>query len=158
MSEYDIYHKSIQDFADNEELVKARKVKEYFDRVGSAVLKIPPDPHKPGAKLDQDKPDLDLVLGSFTKALVEVGKVGTFGAKKYSDNGWKEVSNAQRRYLSAMQRHYFTYKDSELYDPETNLSHLAHMAWNALAALHFELEKVDIQETVEDISVKTWTP
>lgn len=107
--------------------------------------------HEPGTKLDSDKPDLDLVLGSFTKALVEVGKVGTFGAKKYSDNGWKKVPNAQRRYLSAMQRHYYTYKDDELLDPETHLSHLAHMSWNALAALHFELEKI---KTLENIDVK----
>lgn len=101
--------------------------------------------HEPGAKDDSGKPDLDLVLGAFSKALIEVGKVGTFGAKKYSENGWQEVPNAQRRYLSAMQRHYYTYKDDELYDPETNLSHLAHMAWNALAALHFELKKTRVE-------------
>ena len=103
------------------------------------------NPHEPGAKDDGAKPDLDLVLGAFSKALIEVGKVGTFGAKKYSDNGWKKVPDAQRRYLSAMQRHYCTYKDDELYDPETNLSHLAHTAWNALAALYFELEKVRVE-------------
>ena len=40
-----------------------------------------------GVKLDNEKPRMDLVLGGFAKALYEVGRVGTFGADKYSDDG-----------------------------------------------------------------------
>ena len=40
--------------------------------------------HMPGAKLDKDKPRPGLVLGGFAKALIEVSKVGTAGAKKYT--------------------------------------------------------------------------
>lgn len=89
--------------------------------------------HVPGAKDDLDKPRLDLVLGDFKKALWGVGLVGTFGAKKYSDRGWKSVDNAVERYLNAMLRHYLNYKNGEELDSESGLPHLSHMAWNALA-------------------------
>jgi len=102
--------------------------------------------HVPGAKDDSEKPDLDLVLGGFAKALMEVGRVGTFGAKKYTENGWKEVPNAKRRYSSALLRHTFQSSEGELYDNDSGLLHDAHAAWNALAKLQFtilELEKRD---------------
>lgn len=86
-----------------------------------------------GVKLDDGKPRLDLVLGGFRNALWGVGLVGTFGAKKYTDNGWQEVDNGIERYLSAMLRHYLNYKNGEELDPESGLPHLSHMAWNALA-------------------------
>lgn len=44
------------------------------------------NPSESGAKLDAGKPRLGLVLCGFARALQEVGKVGTFGAAKYSDN------------------------------------------------------------------------
>lgn len=99
--------------------------------------------HSPGAKLDHEKPKLDLVLGDFAKALVEVGKVGTMGANKYSEHGWLSVPNAETRYLSAALRHYYNHKDEDEsnIDSESNLPHLAHMAWNALAVLELYLRK-----------------
>ena len=48
------------------------------------------DPHAPGAKLDQGKIRMGLVMGGFARALLAVGEVGTFGANKYSDNGWMD--------------------------------------------------------------------
>lgn len=97
--------------------------------------------HEPGAKLDNDKPDLDLVLGAFARALQEVGKVGTFGAKKYTDNGWLQVPNGQRRYTSAMLRHYFQESEGHYLDDETGLPHAAAVAWNALARLELILRE-----------------
>ena len=107
------------------------------------------DQHKAGAKLDQDKPRTALVLGAFSKALLEVSKVGTFGANKYSDNGWKEVPNGIERYTSAMLRHYFA-EQSEFLDPETNLSHAAAVAWNALARLSLILKEQQVEENTEN--------
>lgn len=95
--------------------------------------------HIPGAKEDQGKPDLDLVLGDFGDALMEVGKVGTFGAAKYSRSGWLRVPEGNRRYRSALWRHLIISK-SEQIDPESGLSHLAHAAWNALATLQLYLK------------------
>ena len=94
-----------------------------------------------GVKFDNNKPRMDLVLGGFAKAIYEVGRVGTFGADKYSDNGWKHVDNGVERYLSAMLRHYIKYKNGELIDEESVLPHLSHMAWNALAVLQLSMER-----------------
>ena len=95
--------------------------------------------HDKGSKLDAGKNRLDLVLGEFTRALQEVGKVGTFGANKYTDNGWIEVPNGQSRYADALLRHYFKSKMGEEIDPDSDLDHLAHLAWNALAILELKL-------------------
>ena len=94
------------------------------------------DQHAPGAKLDAGKVRLGLVLGGFANALVEVGKVGTFGAAKYSDNGWLEVPHGEKRYTDALFRHLLT--DEEV-DSESGLLHLAHACWNLLAVLELHL-------------------
>ena len=92
-----------------------------------------------GVKYDEGKPRLDLVLGEFDKALWAVGKVGTYGANKYTDNGWQEVENGIERYSNAMLRHYLLSK-REYIDPESGLPHIAHCAWNCLAVLQLLLE------------------
>ena len=97
--------------------------------------------HSPGAKADEGKNRLGLVLGGFAKALQLVGEVGTFGAKKYSDNGWKEVPDAKKRYTDAALRHLFKHLEGEVYDPESGLSHLSHLAWNILALIEFNEEE-----------------
>lgn len=96
------------------------------------------NPHKPGSKLDAAKPNCDLVFSGFANALMEVAKVGTYGATKYTEDGWKDVPNGIRRYRSALYRHMLT---SECYDPDTNLPHMAHVAWNALAVLELMFHK-----------------
>lgn len=93
-----------------------------------------------GYKADENKPRLDLVLGEFANALWEVGKVGTYGANKYTDSGWLQVDNALERYSSAMLRHYLQYKTGDDID-ESTFHHLAHVAWNALAVLELYLRE-----------------
>lgn len=95
--------------------------------------------HEAGAKLDAGKVRLDLVLGSFARALEAVGRVGTSGASKYTDNGWLSVPAGTSRYRDALLRHYLQDKRGEYEDRETGHAHLAHMAWNALAVLELEL-------------------
>lgn len=98
------------------------------------------DPHEPGAKLDSGKVRPALVLGSFALALVEVSKVGTYGALKYTEHGWKSVPNGEARYADAQLRHYLSHCSGETHDKDTGLLHLAHEAWNALAKLNLYLE------------------
>ena len=62
-------------------------------------------PNTPGAKLDAGKNRLGLVLNGFALALTEVGKVGTYGATKYTADGWKSVPDGVDRYTDAMYRH-----------------------------------------------------
>lgn len=97
--------------------------------------------NKPGAKLDAGKNRLGLVLGGFSRALQEVGEVGTVGAEKYTDNGWISVPNGIDRYTDAMYRHLFAESNGELVDEQTGLHHAAHAAWNALARLDLILRQ-----------------
>lgn len=95
-------------------------------------------PHAPGAKLDAEKPRAGLVLGSFSRALTEVARVGTYGARKYSDNGWESVRDGEARYTDAMLRHWLLSRTEEV-DQESGLLHLAQVCWNNLAALELHL-------------------
>ena len=92
-----------------------------------------------GVKLDKGKNRMSLVFNGFSHALWQVAEVGTFGANKYTDNGWQSVENPQERYTNALLRHLFKFYNGEQIDEESGLSHLAHLAWNALAIL--ELNK-----------------
>jgi len=96
------------------------------------------DAHASGAKLDAGKPRVGLVLLGFSKALLEVAKVGTMGAAKYSDNGWMEVPNGQARYTDALLRHLLAARGK---DEQSGLLHAAHAAWNALAVLELMLKE-----------------
>lgn len=97
--------------------------------------------HAAGAKLDLGKPRAALVTLAFSRALLEVAKVGTFGAGKYSDNGWLTVPDGERRYSDALLRHLLHEGAGETFDAETGLRHAAHAAWNALARLELALRK-----------------
>lgn len=104
------------------------------------------DPHglksnAPGAKLDAGKNRLGLVIGGFSRALQAVGEVGTFGAEKYTPNGWVLVPNGQERYTDALYRHLMTEAEGESVDGQTGLTHAAHAAWNALARLDLMLRE-----------------
>lgn len=100
------------------------------------------EPNAPGAKLDAGKPRPHLVLGEFSLALEQIVLVGTFGARKYIDNGWLAVPKGIDRYTDAMLRHYLK-EQRELLDPDSNLPHAAHLAWNALARLELVLRGED---------------
>lgn len=97
--------------------------------------------HEAGSKLDHGKNRMGLVLGGFNRSLVEVSKIGTFGANKYTDNGWVSVPQGEARYTDAMLRHYFAEQRGELLDPDSGLLHAAHLGWNALARLDLILRE-----------------
>lgn len=100
------------------------------------------DPHQPGAKLDAGKVRMGLVMRGFTRALFEVGRVGTYGAGKYTPNGWLEVENGEERYMDAAYRHL---AEDELnpFDTSAALFHLAQAAWNLLAVLELRLREME---------------
>lgn len=99
------------------------------------------DAHEPGAKLDAGKPRLGMVLGGFARALDAVGEVGTLGAEKYSDGGWRDVPNGEARYTDAMLRHWIAEARGETRDPQLGVLHAAQLAWNALARLELMLSR-----------------
>ena len=99
------------------------------------------DPHEPGAKLDAGKDRVGLMIEGFCKALRAVSRVSTYGARKYTDGGWESVPEASSRYTDAMGRHLLDHLGGEELDPESELLHLSHMAWNALAVLELHLRE-----------------
>lgn len=100
-------------------------------------------PNEKGSKLDAGKPRLGLVFRGFARALVEVGKVGTFGANKYTDDGWLDVPNGIERYTDAGLRHELKEAIGEEVDADSGLLHAAHKAWNALAVLELKLREIE---------------
>jgi hypothetical protein len=112
--------------------------------VGGLMAEVDPKgkaPNEAGAKLDAGKNRLGLVLFGFARALQAVGEVGTYGANKYTDNGWMQVPDGERRYTDALLRHLMREATGEEHDPDTDLHHAAHVAWNALARLDLILRR-----------------
>lgn len=86
-----------------------------------------------GIKYDGEKPDMYLLP---PLATLEVGKVLTYGANKYSPDNWRKLDALQERYTSAAMRHLLAHMSGEANDAETDMSHLAH----AICCLLFKLE------------------
>lgn len=104
------------------------------------------DPHAPGAKLDAGKIRPSLVLRGFPRAIWAVAEVATYGANKYSDGGWLQVPNGLKRYEDAQLRHMLKEALGEVEDPESELLHLAHAAWGALARLELYLREQEAEQ------------
>lgn len=98
--------------------------------------------HAPGAKLDGGKPQPRLVVQSMPRALSAVARVATYGAAKYSENGWLHVPNGVARYTDAMFRHALAEGIGPT-DEESGLAHAAQVAWNALARLELMLREAE---------------
>ena len=98
-----------------------------------------------GKKYDQDKaPLVQGCLHYFPNALLAVAMVSKFGATKYnvpySDKNWKAVEEGYERYSDADGRHLLGDAIDGLYDPDSDLLHAAHHAWDALARLQLLLD------------------
>lgn len=98
-----------------------------------------------GIKHDAKKLRMDLLP---FEALEAVAEALTFGAHRYADYGWQHTENAERRYTAALLRHLAAREKGEALDPESGLTHAAHMATNALFLLWFELQKEKGNEKV----------
>lgn len=101
-----------------------------------------------GLKYDTGKLLFSLLTRGMALALRSVAAVLTYGAIKYKPDSWKTVPNAEERYEDALDRHTNSWKAGELYDPESGLSHLTHMAVNTLFLLELAITKRD--GTVKD--------
>lgn len=102
--------------------------------------------HAPGAKLDAGKVRPSLILSSMPRALLAVAEVGTFGAVKYTEDGWLEVPDGIKRYDDAADRHRLKRCVEGDVDLDSKLLHRAHQAWNDLAALELYLREKEAAE------------
>jgi hypothetical protein len=97
------------------------------------------EPKQSGVKYDSAKHRPALVIDGFASALDEIALVATFGANKYTDDGWVDVPDGVKRYKDAMYRHLMAEAKGQAVDSESGLLHLAHAAWNILAVLELKL-------------------
>lgn len=87
-----------------------------------------------GIKHDTQKVRLELLP---TCALEEIAKVLDFGAKKYETWNWTKGFKWSRL-IGASMRHLFAFARGEDKDPESGLSHLAHLGCCVLFLLYHE--------------------
>jgi hypothetical protein len=87
-----------------------------------------------GKKFDEGKPRVDLVDPDF---VLELSKVLTMGADKYGPYNWAR-GMAWSRPTAALQRHLAAWQKGENIDPESGLSHLAHVAANVMFLMYFQ--------------------
>lgn len=86
-----------------------------------------------GIKHDSEKPMLALIP---TKALLEEGRVWTFGSNKYEAHNWRKGIKMQR-IISALMRHTAAVAAGEDYDQESGLLHAAHIRCCAAMLIEF---------------------
>lgn len=87
-----------------------------------------------GRKDDQDKTMLDLIDPDFIEG---IGQVLTQGAKKYAPYNWQNNLDTRRIY-AALLRHANAYRKGERIDVESGLSHMYHVAVNAMFLAWYE--------------------
>ena len=103
-----------------------------------------------GKKHDSEKPRMDLIS---SKAMVELAKVLTFGAKKYASHNWRH-GIAYSRIIAAIMRHVTAYNDGETLDPETGLSHIAHALCECMFLLEFEQTHPEMDDRYKEVKAK----
>ena len=91
-----------------------------------------------GLRFDAGKLRLDLIPPEWLEAL---GGVLTVGAAKYAPRNW-ELGMPWSKVWGPLLRHCLAWLKGERNDPETGQHHLAHVAWNALALMVYEMRKL----------------
>ena len=98
--------------------------------------------NKAAMKFDGEKVRLDLLP---ITPLIGIGKVLTYGAKKYAARNWEKGLAWSRCYAAAL-RHLFAWWSGETNDPETGLNHLDH----ALCEIMFLREFTETHTELDD--------
>lgn len=106
--------------------------------------------HAPvGLRFDTGKTKVNLIPPD---ALMALGEVYTVGAEKYADRNW-EKGMPFSTVEGCLVRHMLKYQMGEDYDEETGCLHLAHVAWNAMALLTYQLRGMDQFDDRQEIPV-----
>jgi hypothetical protein len=101
-----------------------------------------------GLKFDGEKPRMELLD---RHALEQIAKVLTFGAKKYDSHNWRKGILWSRLYGAAL-RHLLASMDGEDTDPESGLSHLAHLGCCTLFLLWHEQHRRDLDDRYRNVA------
>lgn len=95
-----------------------------------------------GLRKDEGKPRTDLIP---TDALLELSKLYAVGATKYADRNWERGMPFSKVY-GPLTRHLFKWWMGENIDSESGLSHMTHVAWNAIALMTYEIRHIGIDD------------
>lgn len=99
-------------------------------------------------KFDTDKPRMELLD---RHALEQIARVMAYGAKKYTtpdaagEHNWRKGFKWSRIYGAAM-RHLLAHMDGEDKDPDTGISHLAHLGCCVMFLLWHEKNKPELDD------------
>lgn len=104
--------------------------------------KITEEALKGGFKADAGKPRMGLIPPD---VLIEVAKLYTMGAAKYSDDNWKLGMDYYRVY-DAMQRHANYFWAGEERDPIDGQHHLDSVIWCAMTLRYYQLHEEQYKE------------
>lgn len=88
-----------------------------------------------GQKIDLGKPHIDLVTPD---CIIGIAEVLTKANEKYTPNSWQNVKDGINLHYSAAMRHILAWKDGEINDSETGLSHIKHAMANLMFLLYHE--------------------
>ena len=91
-------------------------------------------------KNDNEKANI-AILFDMPLAVSEVAKVIDYGAKKYDRKNWALVDDKER-YESASLRHLIDYHNSEYFDSESGLQHLAHSIASQMFLIELKLREL----------------
>jgi hypothetical protein len=102
-----------------------------------------------GSKMDAGKvPIFKGLIGYFPRACEQVAAVSAYGASKYDWNGWEKVPDGEERYMDGLMRHVKAIAVDGNFDvTDSELPHLAQIAWNALAILEMKMRSGEIPLT-----------
>jgi hypothetical protein len=82
------------------------------------------------------------------KSIEDLATIYYYGAQKYEANSWRKVppdpdtkATTKERYIDAMMRHWTLYMQGEWLDKESNLPHLHHFLWGAMAVNELERDE-----------------
>ncbi len=90
---------------------------------------------KIGLKDRTNKLMIELVL---PETIFAIAEVLTMGAKKYKPNSWQNIKNPVDTHYASLMRHILAWRQGEIIDRESKLSHMKHVLTNAMFLLDHE--------------------
>lgn len=97
-------------------------------------------------RYNQNKTRYDLLE---PHAIEQLAKVFTKGAEKYEDRNW-EKGMKWSKMLASLKRHLAAFEQGEDYDKESELEHMAHVAWNALGLVTYAKTHPELDDRRHD--------
>lgn len=91
-----------------------------------------------GLRYDAGKNQLDLIPSEWIEGL---GLICTMGAQKYEPRNW-EKGMKWGKVFGPLLRHAFKFWRGERVDEESELHHMLHTAWNALALYTYDTHQL----------------